>query len=69
MQTLHGFQAKGSGGIVQAEHVRGQVHEDTSRHGMSFGNVRKKFAEDGAKQAGDEVDESASLADFHDAEP
>lgn len=69
LQFFHGFQSQGGGGIVESEHIGRHVHEDGSQGGMSFRYVGKQAAEHRAQEAGQGVDESAVLADFHDAQP
>lgn len=69
LQSLHGFQAEWSGGIVQAEHVGGEIHENASRHWVSFGDVGEEPAEDGTEQPGEPLDDAALFANLHDAEP
>ena len=69
LQLLHGLQSQRCGGIVQSQHVGGNVHEDAARGGMTFRNIGKQLGEDRAQQAGQHVHHSAFLANLHDAEP
>ena len=69
LQLLHCLQSERSGGIVETEHIGGDVHKDAARDGMSLGNLREEFGEHRRKNPREEVDDSAFLADFHDAQP
>ena len=69
LQLLHGFQSQRGGGIVQSQHVGGDVHEDTACNRMPFGHIRKEFAEDGTEQTGQHIHHAPLLANLHDAQP
>ena len=51
LQAFHRFQSERRGRIVEPQHVCRKIHEDASGHGMAFGNIRKKFAEQRTQNA------------------
>ena len=69
LQLFHRLQAQRRCGIVQAQHVGSDVHEDGARHRVTLGDIREQFHEDGAQQSCQHVDDTALLADLHDTEP
>ena len=69
LQALHGFQAEGRGGVVEAEHVGADVHENVADDGMPLGDAGEEAAEHGTEHAGHGVDYAALFANLHDAEP
>ena len=69
LQALHRFEAQGRRSIVEAQHVRAEVHEDVAEHGMSGGNLREEPHHEGREPACQHVDQSTPLAYLHNAHP
>ena len=69
LQSFHSLQPQGGRGVVEPEHIGGDVHEDVAHHGVSLRNVGEEFGKDGAEQARKGTDHPTLLADFHHAEP
>ena len=69
LQLFHSLQAHRGGGIVQAQHVGREVHEDGSCDGMPLRYLRKQTREDGTQPSSQHIDHSAALANLHNAQP
>ena len=69
LQLAHGLQAQGRGGVVQAQHVGGHVHDDAAAGGVAGGNAGEEAPQQRAEDAGQQVHRAALFADAHDAQP
>lgn len=69
LHLRHGPQSGGRGGIVEAEHVGGDVHEDGSDDGMILGDVGEESGEHRTECPRQYIDHSGALTDFHDSQP
>ena len=45
LQLLHGLEAHGSGGVIETQHVRADVHEHGAHYGVAFGDFGEQAAE------------------------
>ncbi len=68
LQALHRFQAEGRGGIIQADHVGGKIHDHLAVGGVVAGYLRKKLIEKRANDAGQHVDGSGFFTHIEDTQ-
>ena len=69
LHTLHGFESKGSGCVVETQHVGAEVHEDVAENGVPCGNLREESHHEGREPSRQSIHQSAFLAYLHDAHP
>ena len=69
LHLLHGLQAEGRGGIVETQHIGGDIHKDAAGDGVPLGYLGEQFDKHRRQQARQHVDHAAALANLHDAEP
>ena len=69
LHLLHGFQSHWGGGIVETEHIGGDIHEDGASDGMALGNIGKEPAEHRTEQLGESGHHTTLFTYFHDAHP
>ena len=65
----HGLEAHRGGGVVEAEHVRADVHEHGAHDGVAFRNLREKSREERLDYLGENLDGASLFADFENAKP
>ena len=69
LQLLHGLDAEGGGGVIEAEHVCGEIEENGAGGGVIFGYAGEDNAEEGRDEPGEGRDETGGFGEFHEAEP
>ena len=69
LHLLHGLQAEGRGGIVETQHIGGDIHEDTAGDGVPLGYLGEQFDKHRRQQTRQHVDHAAALTNLHDAKP
>jgi len=69
LKALHGAKAERGGGVAEAEHVRGDIHDHGAHGGMIGGDIREQPAQDGAQYPGEDLDEAGLLSEAHDSQP
>ena len=69
LQLFHRLEAQWCGCIVKSQHIGGDIHEDTTCHGMTLGHVRKQTHEQRRQQSGQHIDHTTLLANLHHTQP
>lgn len=69
LKFLHGFEAHGGGGVVQSQHIGGDVHEHGAKSGMALRNGRENLLKQRLQKPGGGCQESAFLPHSHEAKP
>jgi hypothetical protein len=69
LEALHRLEAEWGGGVAEAEHVGGHVHDHGAHGGIFRRDVGEEESQQGAQPAGDDLDEAGFLREAHDAEP
>ena len=69
LQALHCLEAQRRSGIVEAQHVRAEVHKDVAEDGMPSRYLRKEAHHERRQPAGQDVHQSALLPYLHYAHP
>ena len=68
-EIFHRAQPERSGGVAEAEHVGGNVHEHGAHGGMLGRHVRKKPPHDGTQCTREDGNEAGAFGQAHGAEP
>jgi len=69
LQRLHGFQADGRGGVVQAQAVGGKVEGDQTDRGVPGGHFGHQAAKQRAEGLGQPIDDPGFFGDPQKAQP
>ena len=69
LQLLHRLEAHRGSRVVEAEHVRADVHEHGAHNRMAFRDFREEPGEQGLHDAGENLHGTGLFTDFQDAEP
>lgn len=68
-QVMHGAEAEWGGGVEEAEHIGGDIHDHGTHGGVSFGDFGEESAQDGLEESGHALDEACFFGEPHEAEP
>ena len=69
LQLLHGLEAERGRGVVEPEHVGGEVHHHRAVRRVTLGHAGEESHQQRLERAAEQVDRAAALAELHDAEP
>jgi hypothetical protein len=69
LQLAHRAQADGRGGVVQAQHVRGEIQRDEADRRMAARHLGHEAREQRPQRPGEQVHEARALGDAQEAQP
>ena len=69
IEETHGAEAERGGGVSEAEHIGGHIHDHGAHGGVMGGDIWKEEAEEGAEEGGELLDEAGAFGEAHHSEP